>query len=79
MQWQKLSNVNAPIGVLLLLHNTKFDAARFAIRESENLMKVSTAYRKGRLTGKVINHDYGDLKCFFGEENYWCLYKKPCE
>ena len=79
MQWQKLKNVNVPIGVLLLLHDTKFDAVRFAIRKNENSIRISTAYRKGRLTGKVTVHDYGDIKSFFGDKYYWCLYKKPME
>lgn len=79
MQWQKLKNVNVPIGVLLQLHNTKFDAARFAIRDTATTIRISSSYKRGRLTGQILTRNYQEWRSMFGNEYYYHLYQKPGE
>lgn len=79
MQWQKLKNVNVPIGVLLLLHNMKHDSICFAIRENQTTMKIGSSCRNGTLTGEVVTENYIGIRLAIGNDCYWCSYNKPME
>lgn len=80
MTYQKLSNVNTPIDVVLQVYDAATDSMKFGLRDQEGQrFAVYDSYKDGKPCGTMLRMQYEDFKERFGNTHFWRLLDKAIE
>ena len=78
MNWQKLSNVNPPIGQDLFMYDPA-DKIYFYAKRKGFYIKIAESYRDLNRDDDLMNILYSEFRADEGAGVYWCICKKPNE
>lgn len=78
MNWQKLSNVNPPIGQDLLMYDP-IDKIYFLARREAFYIKIAESYRDLNRGDDLVSILYSEFKEDTGAGTYWCILQEPNE
>ena len=79
MNWQKLSNVNPPIGQLLLMYDPELKQFFFAKRGPFSISIAQAAIDITDYGWGAVTYPYVDFKEDAGAGCYWCILQAPNE